>query len=87
VRLQFQTRGKQVKVLNPEGGRGGPGSMAPKSQKCNILTWRFGIEFNVLVMWRAAESLSFKSRCRMEALRNVKPLLDIMNSLQPKQEV
>ena len=37
-------------------------------------------------MWRAAESLYFKFRCRTEALRNVKPFLDIMNRLQPKQE-
>ena len=40
-------RGKQAKNPEPEGGGEG-GSMAPKSQKCNILTRRFGTEFNVL---------------------------------------
>jgi hypothetical protein len=42
-----ESRGKQAKSPEPEGGGEG-GSMAPKSQKCNMLTWRVGIEFNVL---------------------------------------
>jgi hypothetical protein len=45
--LALVPRGKQAKSPEPEGGGEG-GSMAPKSQKCNMLTWRVGIEFNVL---------------------------------------